>query len=129
MLPFYCGGKDKKTNDNLGGIMVDGQQIKLLSKMKKLINEGHRKFACRKDRDYIAELLEIGISESEAWNQMLSLSIYNYCQDYMPSYRKNGEALVFKKIINGYPVYIKLKLEECDSHNMTVCLSFHIDHK
>lgn len=38
-------------------------QLKQLAKMKQLINKGYRRFAYRKDRDYVSELLEIGISE------------------------------------------------------------------
>lgn len=32
---------------------MTGEQLKQLSKMKKLINQGHKRFASRKDRDYI----------------------------------------------------------------------------
>ena len=104
------------------------EQVKLLSKMKKLIYKGNRKFLNRKDRNYLEELFEIGISESIAWNEILSLSKVNYCYDYKPSYYKNDDALIFKKTINGQLVYIKLKIEKYDNNEMTVCISFHIDH-
>ena len=106
---------------------MTGEQIKLLTRMKKLINQGHRRFAVRKDRDYLQDLLDIGITEYEAWNEILLLSSYDYQHDYRPFYNREGEAaLVFKKHINGYMVYIKLKLE---GDEIVVCLSFHIDHK
>lgn len=108
---------------------MTGEQLKLLSKMKKLIIQGNKKFASRKDRDYLAELLEIGITENLAWQEILTLSSYNYVPDYKPFYLKSENSLVFKKNINGNIVYIKLKIEEYNNKEITVCLSFHIDHK
>ncbi len=106
---------------------MTGEQIKLLTRMKKLINQGHRRFEVRKDRDYLQDLLDIGITESEAWNEILLLSVYDYRQDYRPFYNREGSAaLIFKKIINGYMVYIKLKLEKDE---IVVCLSFHLDYR
>lgn len=63
-----------------------GEQIKLLSKMKKMIYSGCRKFSCREDRDYIQELLDIGITEEDAWNEILSLSARDYFPDSKPFY-------------------------------------------
>lgn len=109
---------------------MTGKQLKLLSKMKKLINQGYKKFACRIDRDYVQELLDIGITEELAWYEILTLSAQNYIHDYKPFYEKIGDdALTFKKKINGFIVYIKLKLEKYNKNETTVCLSFHIDYK
>lgn len=47
-------------------------QAKVLSRMKKLIKEGKRRFQLRKDRDYLIDLLELGLSENEAWNYILT---------------------------------------------------------
>ena len=97
--------------------------------MKNLITKGNKRFANRKDRDYLEELLEIGITESLAWQEILTLFSYNYVQDYKPFYLKSDSSLVFKKEINGNRVYIKLKIEEYNNKEMTVCLSFHLDYK
>ena len=106
------------------------EQIKLLNKMKKLISMGYKKFACRKDRDYIQEILDIGITENEAWQEIITLSSKNYYPDYKIFDSNNNEdALIFKKYINGHIVYIKLKIEQYNSNETTVCLSFHIDYK
>ena len=108
---------------------MTGAQLKLLSKMKQLIYKGKRKFVVRKDRDYLEELFAIGISEEIAWKEILSLSKSNCCHDCKPFYYKNNDdALVFKKIINCQLVYIKLKIEKYNNDEMTVCISFHIDH-
>ena len=108
---------------------MTGEQLKLLAKMKKLITKGNKRFIIRKDRDYLEELLEIGITESLAWQEILTLSSCDYIPDYKPFYLKSDSSLVFKKDINGNRVYIKLKIEEYNSKEMTVCLSFHIDYK
>ncbi len=110
--------------------MMTSEQLKQLSKMKKLINQGCKRFATRKDRDCIQELLEIGITEEMAWSEMLTLSAQNYVYDFKPFYAKHtDDALTFKKMINGSKVYIKIKIEEYNNNDATVCLSFHIDHK
>ena len=108
---------------------MTGKQLKLLSQMKKLIQNGKRRFANRFDRNYIQELLDIGITEDEAWQEMLTLSSINYIVDYKPIYAKSNNTLTFKKEIKGYLVYIKLTIEEYNNEGETVCLSFHIDYR
>lgn len=108
---------------------MTGEQLKQLSKIKKLIISGNRRFAIRKDRDYLQELLDIGISEENAWMEILTLSANDYIFDFKPYYSKNNmNALTFKKIINGFVVYIKLIIEIYNNNEETVCLSFHIDY-
>lgn len=97
--------------------------------MKKLIRQGKRHFEPREDRDYAMALFELGITENEAWNYILRLNAYYYYSDLKPFYTKNGEALVFKMKINGIVAYIKLKIEEYNNEEETVCLSFHKDIK
>lgn len=109
---------------------MTAEQIRLLAKMKKMIVEGNKKFSGRKDRDYLQDLLNIGITEQGAWQSILTLSSKDYYHDYRPFYLKNGrDALVFKKEINGYVIYIKIKLELYNNTETVTCLSFHIDHK
>lgn len=109
---------------------MSGEQLKKLSRMKKLIKNGKRRFLSRKDRDYIQELLDIGITEEDAWREILQLTAYDYIDDYRPIYYKvSDDALTFKKLVNGYKVYIKIKIEEYNNEEATVCLSFHIDYK
>lgn len=108
---------------------MTNEQLKQLSKMKKLINQGYKRFPTRKDRDYIQELLDIGITEEMAWGEILSLSKQNYVYDFKPFYVKHSDdALTFKKMINGCQVYIKIKIEEYNNNDEVFCLSFHIDH-
>ncbi len=104
---------------------MNQQQIVLFSKMKKLINQNKRRFIVRNDgTDYVADLLELGLSEEEAWREILYLNNYFYYPDPRPIYASSG-ALTFKKQINGIEAYIKLKIEDNGYGEETVCLSFH----
>lgn len=104
-------------------------QLQLLSKIKKLINQGKRRFSNREDRDYVKSLFELGITEEEAWNYILRLNKGFYVPDYKPTYAKTGESLTFKMNINNNIAYIKLKVEEYNNGEEAVCLSFHKDEK
>ena len=106
---------------------MTNEQLKLLAKMKKLVNQKKRRLVIRKDRDYVEELFELGITEEEAWNYILRLNAYYYYHDLKPSYLKGGESLVFKTKINGLLAYIKLKIEKYNNEEEVVCLSFHKD--
>ena len=108
---------------------MNSNQVKLLSKMKKLINLGHRRFEIRSDRDYLEELLEIGITEKEAWKYILGLNFHFYFVDPKPSFVSNSNTLIFKREINGIMTYIKLKIEDNNGEDETVCLSFHKDER
>lgn len=107
---------------------MTSSQIRELSKIKKLVTEGKRKFARRKDSDHLKDLLELNLTEQEAWDEVLYLNKNYWFADPKPSYSKNGhEALVFKKKIKGVITYIKLKIEIDINNEMAVCLSFHKD--
>lgn len=106
------------------------EQNKLLSKMKNLICEKKRRFENREDRNYLEDLLEIGITPSEAWEHILRLNCHMYFPDPKPSYKRSSDTLTFKKMINNIYVYIKLQLEITDEkEELVVCFSFHRDNK
>ena len=134
MLPLHWWKEYKNDSkpfiEGVVTLLMTEDQNRLLAKMKKMICAGNKRFAGRKDRHYIQELLDIGITENEAWNEILTLSSKNYYPDSKPFYLKKGDdALIFKKHINGHVAYIKLKIEYHNNSEITVCLSFHIDHK
>ena len=89
---------------------MDIDQLRILTKMKRLIKNGNRRFQIRKDRDYIQDLLELGIDEVEAWNIILTLNNHFYFNDPKPTYYKNKDTLIFKRKVNGVLTYIKLKI-------------------
>jgi len=95
--------------------------------MKKLVRDGKYRFKIRKDRDYLQDLLDIGITEERAWEEILLLNRNFYFLDPKTNYLKIKNILVFKKQINGKEVYIKLELETIDME-LVVCWSFHNDY-
>lgn len=109
---------------------MNHHQIKMLSKMKKLVYEGKRRFEPRTDRDYVADLLDFGLTEEAAWEEhILYLNSNLYFKDPKPNYSKKDDySLTFKKNIDGKIAYIKIRLEST-SEEETVCLSFHEDGK
>lgn len=107
---------------------MNSTQLKLLSKMKNLISNGQRRFEGRKDRDYLEDLLEIGITPEEAWKVILELNKNFYFPDPKPNYLVEGESLTFKREINGVLAYIKIKIDN-NREDEVVCLSFHKDKK
>lgn len=72
----------------------------------------------------IDAVLDIGLTLKQAWHEVLNLSPDNYFTG--PKRDRDGsdgDVWVFKKIINGKLVYIKLKIDARGS----VCMSFHED--
>lgn len=108
---------------------MNTEQAKLFTKMRKLIKEGKRRFENRPDRDYLEDLLELGIGVEEAWNYIYTLNYHYYFPDAKPNYYRDVNSLTFKRDINGTIAYIKLKIETRDKRDETVCLSFHKDNK
>lgn len=106
------------------------EENKLLNKMRKLVYNEKRRFEDREDRNYLEDLLEIGITPSQAWKHILSLNCHMYFPDSKPSYKRSNNTLTFKKMINNICVYIKLQLEITnEKEELVVCLSFHRDNK
>lgn len=105
---------------------MNQQQIILLNKMKKLIRKGKRRFKERKDRSYKDALASLYLTEEQAWKHILTLNSNMYFIDPKPNYYKDNNTLIFKKIINSYKVYIKLKIELINGEEV-VCWSFHKD--
>lgn len=108
-------------------MLVNQEEVILLSKMKKLVRESKCRFKIRQDRDYLQDLLDIGITEERAWEEILLLNKNFYFLDPKPNYLKKNAILLFKKKINAKDVYIKLELETINNEEV-VCWSFHIDY-
>lgn len=107
---------------------MNSEQIKLLTKMKKLVALNKRRVLIRKDRDYLADLLEIGIDLNRMWLEILCLNKNFYFPDSRPIWGQTQDTLTFKKIINGYLTYIKLTLEK-NGKEQVVVISFHKDER
>lgn len=108
---------------------MNQQDVKYLGYIKNLVYLKKRRFEVRPDRDYLNDLLNLGITPLGAWEHILSLNKHLYFVDSKPNYFKDGKSLTFKKYINGKIAYIKIRVEKDDNDDEVVCLSFHEDGK
>lgn len=110
-----------------GGLM-NGDQIRLLSEIKKLIKLNKKYFKSRNDRNYLEDLLNLGLTEEEAWQHIYYLKPQFYFVDPKPIFSKSlKKCLTFKKLINNKIAYIKLCID--DDTVEAECWSFHEDKK
>ncbi len=79
-----------------------------------------------KRKDYQESFVELGITISGALDELMSLSIENYCSGPEPDRDKPGTYIwEFGTTIEGREVYIKLKIVEIDAKKYAKCISFH----
>ena len=107
---------------------MNGDQIRLLSEIKKLIKLNKKHFKSRNDRNYLEDLLNLGLTEEEAWQHIYYLKPQFYFVDPKPIFSKSlKKCLTFKKLINNKIAYIKLCI--VDDSVEAECWSFHEDKK
>lgn len=70
-------------------------------------------------------LIKLGITKKIRKQEILSLSLTNYCEGPNPDHSRDGYVWIFGKKLEGIEVYIKLKLVELDTGMMAKCISFH----
>lgn len=107
---------------------MNRDEIDKLKKIKKLVSEGKRRFIKRNDRDYLKELLNLGITEEQAWRIVLFLNPNTFFRDERYDIKGTKNALTFHWLINGKVVYIKLDIEIVNGEE-AVCWSFHEDER
>ena len=100
-----------------------------LKKIRRLINNGNKRFVMKRDGRYYYDILieDFGISDKKAWEYIKNLNEHFLWQDMKPNYT-NSDAFVFKRTINGVMAYIKVKIEEGKDGEEVVCISFHRDY-
>lgn len=75
--------------------------------------------------EHMNALAELGITEQNRKNEILSLSNENYCSGPEPDRDQTGEVWKFGTEINGHEVHIKLKIAEIGKEKIAKCISFH----
>jgi len=75
--------------------------------------------------EYKTSFIELGITKFVAFQEILSLSIENYCSGPEPDKDRPGYIWEFGKDIEGKEVYIKLKIAEIGAKKYAKCISFH----
>ena len=71
-------------------------------------------------------LLQLGFTRKNCKNEILNLSVSDYCAGPKPDKDRPGVIWEFGKNISGYDIYIKLKIAETGSVRIAKCISFHI---
>jgi hypothetical protein len=70
-------------------------------------------------------LLNLGLSKQTQKDEIISLTVEDYCSGPNPDRDLPGQIWVFGKVIKGQEVYIKLKIAEIGSEKIAKCISFH----
>ena len=71
-------------------------------------------------------LLQLGFTKQNCKQEILNLSVSDYCAGPKPDKDRPGVIWEFGKKIRGHDVYIKLKIAEAGSLKIAKCISFHI---
>ncbi len=77
-------------------------------------------------RENIKALAALGLTKKNCKDEILSLSVSDYCKGPEPDKDKPGNIWVFGKKIGGKEVYIKLKIAVVGKERVAKCISFHI---
>jgi hypothetical protein len=72
------------------------------------------------------DLIELGLTVRTQLEEILSLTVKDYCSGPEPDRDRPGVVWTFGKEINGKNVYIKLKIFSVHGTDHVKCLSFHI---
>ena len=74
----------------------------------------------------LSTLARLGFTFNDVRNNILSLSLADYCEGPIRDYSVKGNCWVFCKNISGLEVYIKLKLATFGPIKKVRVISFHI---
>lgn len=75
---------------------------------------------------FIKTLTLLGITRRICYDELLSLSVEDYCQGPENDRDRPGEVWVFGRHLEGKEIYIKLKLAKAGKETIAKCLSFHV---
>jgi hypothetical protein len=76
-------------------------------------------------QEFISTLTLLGITRQNCQDEVLSLSVDDYCQGPDDDRDRPGKVWVFGKRIEDREFYIKLKLAKVGEEMIAKCLSFH----
>jgi len=96
-----------------------------LKKFKKIATKGRGIDFISRSKN-IDSLLKLSLTKKNAREEILSLSVADYCGGPEPDKNKPGEIWEFGKLVEGKEVYIKLKIAQVGQEKIAKCLSFHV---
>lgn len=74
-------------------------------------------------------LIKLGLTRKNMRDELLGLTVLDYCSGPDPDLNKPGNVWVFGKLIEDQEIYVKLKVVEIEAFDEALCLSFHIAEK
>src|SRR4030042_4800950 len=95
-----------------------------LVEFKKIIVKG-RGFDIVNRRENIDALAKMGLTRKNLIEEILTLSVEDYCEGPEPDRNRPGYIWVFGKQIGAEEFYIKLKIAQVGKEKIAKCLSFH----
>jgi len=84
-----------------------------------------RQFHAIPKQDNTQALIDLGLTVRNRRDELLSLSVLDYCYGPAPDHGRPGQVWVFGKEIRSVEIYIKLKIVEAEYPTQALCLSFH----
>ncbi len=76
-------------------------------------------------RENIDTLARIGLTKKNLIEEIMTVSVENYCQGPDPDKDRPGHIWVFGKQIGSEEIYIKLKIAQVGKEKIAKCISFH----
>lgn len=77
-------------------------------------------------RKNMESLATLGLTKKNCREEILGLSMQDYCDGPKPDKDRPGEIWEFGKLIEGKEVYIKLKIAPVEGVKLAKCISFHV---
>jgi hypothetical protein len=98
--------------------------LRFLRKFKQIATAG-RGVDVVPRRKNLESLISLGLTRKNCIEQILSLSVADYCDGPKADTDRPGEIWTFGKLIGDKEVYIKLKIAQVGETMIAKCLSFH----
>lgn len=76
-------------------------------------------------QEFIETLTLLGVTRRICQEELLSLSVEDYCQGPEDDKDRPGKIWIFGRRLEGTEIYIKLKLAKVGKETIAKCLSFH----
>jgi hypothetical protein len=95
-----------------------------LLQFKKIVTEG-RGLDIVNRRENLEALAKLGLTKKNLREEILTLSIENYCEGPEPDRDRPGNVWVFGKQLGSEEIYIKLKIAQVGKEKIAKCISFH----
>ena len=95
-----------------------------LLQFKKIVTEG-RGLDIVSRRQNMEALARLGLTKKNLREELMTLSVENYCEGPKPDRDMPGKIWVFGKQIGCEEIYIKLKIAQVGKEKIAKCISFH----